>query len=223
MELIGRKTLGFLKNPASSATEGTAMGARARADILAILAGNTRHLYEAIKGARVTVSGHTSEACAPPSPTAWRVPGHTHSGGADGEPIRRNLVTLIYGCESTSTTIDGGLAPSAQVSTTVRTATVINSPISVMLIPWGGNGTVYRSATLKVRLHASAGCSATIDYTSPIGGQSKTSTLGTGRQTITVGTVPLAPGIMQAGNIKITINWTAGTPTVSVLSVSFLR
>lgn len=225
-DILGNARLAFLRKPTTSGNPGdTGSGARARADIISVLGGNTRHLFEATSGSMVAISGSLVDPVVR-SPSSVQYPGHTHAGGADGAPILRPLWSAIYG--STSASIDGWAAPSGTVSSTVETATLVDHKLRCVWIPNGPPDTVYLSARLKLQIKISAACKLTIGFRArhdnPLEFQTATLT-DTGADPLTVdcGDVPLLPGSLQDGFFYVKANYTSATATVRLYSAALLH
>lgn len=230
MSLIGSSVFRPLKKPDGDTdpSGATGCGAKGRADILAILAGHTRHIYEATVGDYVTISGTDYTPCAPISPHGDSYPGHDHSGGRYGTPITRNLWSCVWGGDDTelSTGIQQGRAPSGTVTSAETQAVIINTDIRTLWIPNCAVDGVYRKAALRILVRASAACSATVEVrTHGLGDLTPSNfTLGVGDNTLTVGNVALRPGRLQNILFFVRANYTTATPaTVTVKSAALLQ
>ena len=231
MTLLGNPRLQFLRRPsvAGGSTFGTSMGAKARADILGILAGNTRHLVEFVQGDRV--NGLVSPffpvvPVAPISPHAGR-PGHDHSGGMYGTPIQRVMWSAIYGDDDATLggTISSGESPTGSVTSAAPSVYVINSEIRCAWIPHCAIDGAYRSLTLTVRLrNVNAACEIEVyldNYGSRGGTISQTLGVGVTTLTLTAARVPMLPGSLQRMRLSVIATRIAPNDTrVAILSAA---
>ena len=160
---------------------------------------------------------------APPTPIfGYTTPGHDHSGGLMGKPLKHTVWHSMYGYIAQS----GGVyeyAPSVivQAADTSATRTLADSQVRGVWIP---GGRIYERLMFEVRLHCITTASTYNVTIRPIeGGPSYTATgsLTAGANNdITIADVAFRPGRLQNFYYSITITYGAGTSKVYLVSAA---
>lgn len=235
MTLIGQTRFKLIRKPSVDATNGSGMGAKARAELLANLAGNTRHAHEFTNGVLTTIGSVTYPPCAPISPHGKYLPGHDHSGGRYGVPITRNMWSAWWGGDETMLTNTGtnvellqGQAPYAEVDAATTEATFVNTEIRTTWIPNCSVDGAHHHAAMHLRVYCTGNASVSLVIITSRGRWAPTAeAVVAGLNTVTFSSVRgamLKPGALQRAQLVIKLNYTSGVvANGSLLSASLLQ
>lgn len=204
-------------HPAIPANVDTQTGAPANAEIAIALSGRARFLSEYVMGELTT----GSEPAAPVTAHA-NAPGHTHSGGADGQGIVRPYWSASYGYPDallTTSTITNGRAPAATIrngapaAASGEKAYMFNGSVRNFWIPGGASDSLHNRGKLTAEIYTDTAITA---YFSVRGDTSYSKALSVGFNDITVDNyVDLVPGTLNSLPLEI---WTQGTAAANTIT-----
>ena len=191
--------------PPAYLPDATVAGGEAlHSEIGVTLAGSSRHLWEYVVGS--VVDG--SQPCALIPPHSPGTPGHDHSGGVMGRPIRRPYWSAMFGWDDAQSgaNVENGRGPQAWVTATavgIPKIYLFDERLRTVWIPGCPPDGAHHKGDMYISVYASNTMTLTWAWETQYGTQENTASISSGTNTVVASDVKLIPGRFQDARLQI--------------------